>query len=181
MQTNWIMKNLKLVMIIATIVVVIIVIIVVVSVVIAKKKPKSDSNLSPQVPSYKWTIINNTSVIIPNVSVLLGNYETEKSTIPPKKQAVFYIPKNHDYMSLFKAKFIGGTSNFFIGDHSGYCPGTYTISFDSSKEGGVAITANEVNCPESEAEFNSSFPPMNINPESIISFPPMNMYSHSPM
>jgi len=164
MQTNWIMKNSKLVMIIATIVVVIIVIIVVVSVVIAKKKP----------PSYEWTIINNTSDIIPNFSVQLGDSKTKKSNI--FKQKTFYIPKPKGNLSLSKGKFKGGDADFFIGE---YCPGTYTISIDSNKS--VVVTANEINCPESEAETIPSFPPMNNNPESIISFPPMNMYSHSPM
>lgn len=177
MQTNWIKNNLNLILTIGIIFVVIIVIIIII-VVVVKKKSKSNSG---QVPSFQWTIINKlgAGVILPNFSIETHCEKSQKSSI--SSQQTIYIPKpkhnmNHlNFKGLFTVSDENNVSQI-IGDRSGYCPGTYTISFDS--QGHPTVITNESNCPETETL--NSFPPMNFPPD-YSSFPPMNFPSHSPM
>jgi hypothetical protein len=151
--------------------------------IVTLKKKKSNS-APEQKQSFEWTIINKlgVGVILPNFSIETHYEKSQKSSI--SSQQTIYIPKpkhnlNHlNFKGLFTVSDENNVSQI-IGDRSGYCPGTYTISFDS--QGHATVITNEVNCPEAETEFNSSFPPMNFPPEQASSFPPMNFHSHSPM
>ena len=113
-------------------------------------------------------------VILPNFSIHTYYEKSKKSNISSQQTIYIRKPKHNLSHLDFKGQFIVSDENNvsqIIGDRSGYCPGTYTISLDS--QGHATVITNESNCPEIETEFLNSFPPMN--------FPPMNFPSHSPM
>ena len=115
-------------------------------------------------------------VILPNFSIHTYYEKSKKSNISSQQTIYIRKPKHNlshlDFKGVFRITDENNVSQI-IGDSSGYCPGTYTISLDS--QGHATVITNESNCPETETEteFRNSFPPMN--------FPPMNFPSHSPM